>query len=258
MATSSKRTYAIQTPRAPVPAADHCSTSTGDAQTQFCLSLCGISGSWCAQGLFEPSERLWQEWGLILNANSPLLPSCWGSPLPLDRGYLTASPVPTVLDFSDLGPGVSPLGRWPLQRHAARGKCFASWHSVWKNGKCVGRSTFSYTDLLHSFIFNSLLTPTLRFLWKDCPTPSPLASLPMFSRLWLSFFYFTSYHPFICFFDFQKFIWSLLPICCNPFQFSLHSLLHKQVLFVCLQDSTLSSKDKIGKKSERDKVLRTQ
>ena len=76
MATSSKRTYAIQTPRAPVPAADHCSTSTGDAQTQFCLSLCGISGSWCAQALFEPSEHLWQEWGLILNANSPLLPSC--------------------------------------------------------------------------------------------------------------------------------------------------------------------------------------
>ena len=30
-------------------------TSTGDAQTQFCLSLCGVPGSWCAQGLFEPS-----------------------------------------------------------------------------------------------------------------------------------------------------------------------------------------------------------
>ena len=27
-------------------------TSTGDAQTQFCLSLCGVSGSWCAQGFF--------------------------------------------------------------------------------------------------------------------------------------------------------------------------------------------------------------
>ena len=34
-------------------------TSTGDAQTQFCLSLCGASGSWCAQGLFEPSELFW-------------------------------------------------------------------------------------------------------------------------------------------------------------------------------------------------------
>ena len=35
-------------------------TSTGDAQTQFCLSLCGVSGSWCAQGLSEPSEHPWQ------------------------------------------------------------------------------------------------------------------------------------------------------------------------------------------------------
>ena len=33
-------------------------TSTGDAQTHFCLSLCGVLGSWCAQGLFEPSEGL--------------------------------------------------------------------------------------------------------------------------------------------------------------------------------------------------------
>ena len=31
-------------------------TSTGDIQTQFWLSLCV---SWCAQGLFEPSEHLW-------------------------------------------------------------------------------------------------------------------------------------------------------------------------------------------------------
>ena len=28
--------------------------------------------------LFEPSEHLWQVWGLILNTISPLLPSCWG------------------------------------------------------------------------------------------------------------------------------------------------------------------------------------
>ena len=32
--------------------------SIGDAQTQFCLSLCGVSGSWCTQSLFEPSEHL--------------------------------------------------------------------------------------------------------------------------------------------------------------------------------------------------------
>ena len=33
--------------------------STGDTQTQFCLSLCGVSGFWCTQDLFEPSECLW-------------------------------------------------------------------------------------------------------------------------------------------------------------------------------------------------------
>ena len=60
-------------------------TSTGDTQTQFCLSLCGVSGSWCAQGLFEPSERLWH-WVLILNVISSLLPSCWGFSFALGCG----------------------------------------------------------------------------------------------------------------------------------------------------------------------------
>ena len=49
--------------------------STGDTQTQFWLHLCGVSGSWCTQGLFEPSESLWWVWGLILNTIFPLLPS---------------------------------------------------------------------------------------------------------------------------------------------------------------------------------------
>ena len=52
-------------------------TSAGDAQTQFCLSLCGVSGSWCTQRLFGSSEHLWQVWGLILNVILPLLLSCW-------------------------------------------------------------------------------------------------------------------------------------------------------------------------------------
>ena len=33
-------------------------TSTGDTQIQFCFSLCGVSGSWYGQDLFEPSEHL--------------------------------------------------------------------------------------------------------------------------------------------------------------------------------------------------------
>ena len=83
MATSSKRAYAIPrsaAPRAPASGAVHCwpLPSTGDTQTEFHLSLCGDSGSWCTQGLFEPSKHLWQVWDLILNAISPLLSSCWG------------------------------------------------------------------------------------------------------------------------------------------------------------------------------------
>ena len=85
MATSFKWAYAIPrsiAPRAPAPA------SIGDTQTQFWLSLCGIPGSWCAQGLFEPSECLWCVWGLILNVILPLLPSCWGFSFALQCGYL--------------------------------------------------------------------------------------------------------------------------------------------------------------------------
>ena len=70
---------------------------TGDAQTQSCLSLCGVPGSWCAQGLFEPSEGLWREWGLILMQIHPSYRFAGASPLPLDVGYLlTAAPVPPV------------------------------------------------------------------------------------------------------------------------------------------------------------------
>ena len=53
-------------------------TFTGDTQTQFYLSLCGVSGSWCTQGLFEPSEHLCWVWNLILNMVLPLLPFSWG------------------------------------------------------------------------------------------------------------------------------------------------------------------------------------
>ena len=47
-------------------------TSVGDTQTQFCLSLCGVSGSWCAQGLFELSECLW--WLLIFDSKRDFTP----------------------------------------------------------------------------------------------------------------------------------------------------------------------------------------
>ena len=58
---------------------------TRDAQTQFCLSLCGVYGSWCVQGLFKPSECLWV-WGLILNVILPLVRSFWGFSFALRHG----------------------------------------------------------------------------------------------------------------------------------------------------------------------------
>ena len=80
MVTSSRRAYAIprstacRVPALHSPLLTH--TSSGDTKIQFCLSLCWVSGSWCTQGMFEPSEHLWWVWGLILNAISPLLPFC--------------------------------------------------------------------------------------------------------------------------------------------------------------------------------------
>ena len=82
-------------------------TSTGDTQTQVCLSLCRVSGSWCAKGLFEPFEHLWWVWGLILNADLSLLPSCWCFSLALDVGYLLSPALHSCC---------SSAGQLPLQR----------------------------------------------------------------------------------------------------------------------------------------------
>ena len=67
---------------------------SGDTQTQLCLSLCGVSGSWCAQGKFELSENLWQIWGLNLNVISPFLPPCWGFCALEVKYLLTVTPAP--------------------------------------------------------------------------------------------------------------------------------------------------------------------
>ena len=55
--------------------------SAGDTQTLKGRSgsvSVGSLGTDVQKILFEPSKCLWQVWGLILNAISPLLPSCWG------------------------------------------------------------------------------------------------------------------------------------------------------------------------------------
>ena len=45
-------------------------TFARDSQTQFWLSLCGVSGCLCPQGLFEPSKHLWWVRRLILKVIS--------------------------------------------------------------------------------------------------------------------------------------------------------------------------------------------
>ena len=94
VATSSKRAYAIArstAPRDPTPCSSPLltCTSTGDTQTEFWLSLCRVSGYWCAQGLFEASKCLWWLQGLILNEIFPSYHLAGASLLPLDVEYLS-------------------------------------------------------------------------------------------------------------------------------------------------------------------------
>ena len=87
MVTSYKRAYAIPrsvAPRAPAPVAGHC-WPTPPQETLKHRSV-SVSVSLCAQGMFEPSELLWQVWGLNLNVISPLLQSCWGFSFALGCG----------------------------------------------------------------------------------------------------------------------------------------------------------------------------
>ena len=93
MVTSSKKAYTIAryaTPRAPVPATVHCwPIPPQETPKHSFVCLCGLPGFWCTQGLFEPSEHLWQVWGLILNAILPLIPSCLGFSFALGRGIIS-------------------------------------------------------------------------------------------------------------------------------------------------------------------------
>ena len=93
-------------PRSPTPVAVHCCPiPSQETLKQFCLSLYGIFGSQCAQGLFEPSEPVCQVWGLILNKISPILVSCWGFSFALGHGISPQS--------------CSSMGQPPLQHCAA-------------------------------------------------------------------------------------------------------------------------------------------
>ena len=77
--TSSKRVYGIPRSaalRGPATAVGHYrAVPPEETLKQFWLCLCGVSGSWYAQGVYEPSEHLWWVCDLILNAIFPHLPS---------------------------------------------------------------------------------------------------------------------------------------------------------------------------------------
>ena len=78
--------YCIQSPcPCGSPLLTHDSIGGISSNTLLAQAL-GVSGSWCTQGLFEPSRHLWQAWGLILDTISPLLPSCWGFSFALGHG----------------------------------------------------------------------------------------------------------------------------------------------------------------------------
>ena len=97
MVTSSKRAYAtccvtqVCCSQSPCPRGRSLLTcaSSGDTQTLKDRSgsvSVGSLGPGAHKVLFEPSERLWQVWGLILNVILPLLLSCWGFPFALGHG----------------------------------------------------------------------------------------------------------------------------------------------------------------------------
>ena len=62
-------------------------TFSGDTQTQFWLSLCGVSGSWCAQGMFEPSEHL-QDGQVMVESSDKMLSTGEGNGKPLQYSCL--------------------------------------------------------------------------------------------------------------------------------------------------------------------------
>ena len=69
--------------RAPVSTAGHCcpvplQETLKYSKAGLAQPLVGSLGPGARQVLFESFKHLWRVWGLILNAISPFLSSCWG------------------------------------------------------------------------------------------------------------------------------------------------------------------------------------
>ena len=126
--------------------------------TQFCLSLCGVSGSWYTQVLFEPSECLWWVWGLILNMILLLLPSCLG------------------FSFA-LGCGVSfLLGSSILLSMVVQQQVVILDFSQEKMSTCPSTLPFTISllgDSVQSVVFNSLQPRESQHTRPPCPSPTP-------------------------------------------------------------------------------------
>ena len=109
-------------------------TSRGDAQTQFCLSLCGVSGSWFTRfvwALWASLAGMWFDSKCEFAPPTILLglllcPWMWGISSKLHQRHAAAAPAPTIWwGFSELGR----ISSWPLQHHAAAAPVLSG-HSV--------------------------------------------------------------------------------------------------------------------------------
>ena len=73
-------------PRAPASVAGHCWPIPLQETLKGRSGSVSVGSPVAHKVLFEPSELLWQVWGLNLNGVSPLPPSCWGFSFALERG----------------------------------------------------------------------------------------------------------------------------------------------------------------------------
>ena len=119
-----------------------------DTQTQFCLSLYGVSGSWCTQGLFEPFECLWWEWGLILNVNLP----------PHHHHCLAgAFPLPWTLGISSKFPQHCSAAAPAQHSHPSRGLSYCTIYLVFSLLTCLPYSSTQaclISSWLHVLLFS--------------------------------------------------------------------------------------------------------
>ena len=123
-----RQVFFLLSPGAQGSAPDHCQPVLPQETFKYSSVSVSVGFLWCEQGLFEPSECLWWEWGLILNVIPPLQ-SCWifsfalecgvsphipssaynltGISLTLDMGYLFMGAPQEVKNYNFIYPKIS-------------------------------------------------------------------------------------------------------------------------------------------------------